>query len=105
MENPFEILENKLSELKELICQIKDPQTEHIPGVDLDAYISLQKVAELYSISPKTLVVHKNEIQHVKRFGQIFFLKKSLSDYMEGGRPVIEMKKVMRTKRGRAATV
>ena len=99
MQNPFEVLENQLSDIKNVMYRMMNAQTEHKPGVDLDKYISLQKVAEMYGVSSQALCAHKHEIDYIKRFGQIFFLKASLAEYMENGRPVGKVKKVMRTRR------
>jgi len=89
MENPFETILKELSNLRYAI-ERQQPEQKHVPGVNLDQYISLKNVCEMYGISSQTLCAHKAEIDYVKRFGQIYFLKESLAEYMENGRPVIK---------------
>jgi hypothetical protein len=105
MENQFEVLieyiNKRMAETELRLVNEISREREHIPGVDLDRYISLRKVAEMYEISPQTLGSHKSSIDHIKRFGQIFFVKESLLKFMEAGRPVVEVKKVMHTRRRR----
>ncbi len=100
MENPFEILEQRFASMlaeseRRILAQIAT--REHKPGIDLEKYISLKKVAEIYGVASKTLLAHKIEIDHVKRFGQIYFVKQSLAEYMEGGRAEVKRKGVMYT--------
>lgn len=99
MENPFEMILEELKKSENRIADILKQTLEYHPSVDLDRYIPMKKAAETLGITTKTLGLHKDEIDHVKRFGQIYFLKESLIAYMEGGRPVKEVKKVMRTGR------
>ncbi|REA63490.1 hypothetical protein DSL64_03315 [Dyadobacter luteus] len=99
MENPVEVLieyiDKRMLEMESRLMNEIAMEREHIPGIDLDRYIPLQKVAEMYGVSPQTLSSHKSRIDHVKHFNQIFFVKESLLHFMESGRPTIEGKKVM----------
>lgn len=101
MQNPFEVLEKELSDIKEILHKILNSQNEPKPiaGIDLNKYISLQDVTEMYGLSSQGLYAHMHEIEYVKRFRQIYFLKESLAKYMEEGKPVIVMKKIMRTRK------
>jgi hypothetical protein len=103
MENPFEILEqhfnNLLTEMESRLAAEIIKQREYIPGIDLERYIPIKKVAELYGVASKTLAAHKHEIEHVKRFGQIYFLKSSLLAYMDGGKEKSKHPGIMRTRR------
>ena len=99
MQNPFEEVMERIDGVEERLASILKQTLEFHPGVDLDQFVPLKKVADILGITPKTLSIHKNDIQHVKRFGQIYFLKTSLIQYMEQGRVVKEVKKIMRTRR------
>jgi hypothetical protein len=89
MENPFEVILKELKSLRESV-ESNQPEPQHTPGLDLDKYISLKNVCEMYGVTSQTLCAHKSEIDYVKRFGQIYFLKESLAEYMERGRPVVK---------------
>jgi len=99
MQNPFDVIIDRVSEVENRIADILKQTLEYHPSVDLDRYVPLKKAAETLGITTKTLGLHKDEIDHVKRFGQIYFLKESLFNYMEQGREVKPMKKIMRTRR------
>ena len=107
MQNVFEDLQTRILEeqrqSEQRIMSVLGSIIDHRPGVNLDKWIALKKVAEMYSVASKTLLAHKDQIVHTKMFGQIYFDKESLASYMEGGRPVVIMKQEMRTRRFVAA--
>lgn len=103
MENPFDKIEQMFQGLQQTILERLPSSTDQHTGVDLERYIPLKKVSEIYCIASRTLASHKDDIEHVKRFGQIYFLKESLNQYMESGRPEQKQLKAFKTTRRHAA--
>lgn len=97
--NAYEML---LADIREIVRNevsgIKRQEPQFFPGIDLAIYISLRKAAEELGIASQTLWTHKARIGYTKQFGQIFFKRQDLVDYMESGRPVAEKKGIMFTK-------
>lgn len=84
--------------IREEVSGLKQPEQKILPGVDLAVYISLKTAAEELGVARQTLWNHKALIGCTKRFGQIFFKRQDLMDYMEAGRAVEKKKGIMYTK-------
>ena len=104
--NPFDqLLEQILDRLnaleKVLIGRLDAPRNEESKAYYLDKYISLSIVAKTLGVDRDTLYRYKVQIDHVKRFNQIYFLRDSLEDFMQSGRVVPQIKVPRTSKRKR----
>lgn len=85
MNNPFSVLESRLSRIEELILDLKYPSTTATPPPPADEFLSLKQAAEFLSIAPQTVYQNVKRIPHSKRFGKLFFRQSDLIAYLEEG--------------------
>jgi|GEM_PF-2840351 len=74
-------------------------QEKEFPGIDLTEYVPLKTAAEQLGVATQTLWNHRESIGFTKQFGQIFFKKQDVVDYMESGKPVKKSKQIMYTRK------
>ena len=86
MNNPFEIIEDRLSRIEILLVEMKF-QTGN-PGSQTDELLTINQAAELISLTTPTLygLVHKHAIPHSKKGKRLYFSKSELTDWIRSGR-------------------
>lgn len=91
--NPYEMqLADIRAIIREEMSGLKHQEREFYPGIDLTVYISLKSAAEQLGIASQTLWTHKSKIGFSKQFGQIFFKKEDLKNYIETGKEPVKSK-------------
>lgn len=85
MENPFEVLVQRLDRIEELLVKLTDKLDKPAPLPQENKYIKAQEAAEVLHISKQTLYTRIKSIPHVKRFGQLYFIKDDLLAYIANG--------------------
>ncbi|MDR6194906.1 helix-turn-helix domain-containing protein [Siphonobacter sp. SORGH_AS_0500] len=85
MENPFEVLAQRLDRIEELLVKLTVKSEQPAPLPQQNKYIKAQEAAEILHISKQTLYTKIKSIPHVKRFGQLYFIKEDLLEYIENG--------------------
>lgn len=91
--NPYEMqLADIRAIIREEMSGFKQQEREFYPGIDLTVYISLKTAAEQLGIASQTLWTHKSKIGYSKQFGQIFFKKEDLKNYIESGKEPVKSK-------------
>lgn len=86
MENPFQLITNDLSEIKNLISKLYNQQpAAQTPEEDLT---DIQGAAKILQKSKGTIYnqVSKNEIPHFKRGKKLYFSKTALIKYIHAGK-------------------
>lgn len=81
--NPFDVIFEKLSSLETAL--LRGNITDEISK---PVYLKIDKAADFLSTSENALrvMVHKNQIPHIKKHGKLFFLQSDLIDWFESGR-------------------
>lgn len=85
MENPFEIIIQRLDAIERLLYEIKTgKQVENIPGVYANELMNVQQVAEYLTLSVQTIygLVHKMEIPNCKRGKRLYFKRTEIDDWI-----------------------
>lgn len=83
MENPFEIILEKLNGIEEKLDRIAQSKAEHDKLMDIETlgkYINYQKTS-IYGL------VQKNKIPYIKK-GKLFFEKGEIDKWLLGGRKI-----------------
>ncbi|MGP8215968.1 MAG: helix-turn-helix domain-containing protein [Bacteroidia bacterium] len=88
MTNPFETIDARLSNIENLLLDLK--HTPKDPGnlPEADKLLNIQQAAELLNLSVTTVYtkVHKAELPVCKRSHRLYFSKQDLMDYVKAGR-------------------
>lgn len=84
--NPFEVIETRLSNIENLILEVKNKLPDH--ANDQDKFLTIPQAAKLLHLSVPTMYgkTHRHEIPFMKRGKRVLFSKKQLIEYMEQGR-------------------
>jgi predicted DNA-binding transcriptional regulator AlpA len=89
MTNPFEIIENRLSNIESLLIDLKFPITPP-PAPDPDRWMNLQQLCDYLPDHPKPQTiyswVHNKLIPVNKGSKHLRFLKSEIDDWMKAGR-------------------
>ncbi len=95
MQNPFEIIASRLSNIEELLLDIKHGSLNPTPPQPTDSkkYLTAKEAAEFMGIKLQTLYQNIERVPHVKKHGKLHFVKADLVTYMEEGRKEVEQKK------------
>jgi len=88
MNNPFEIIEARLSNIETLLLDLKHPPKENITTEPQDEFLTIQEAAEFLSLAVPTIYskVSKGELPFMKRSKRLYFSKSELSEYIKDGR-------------------
>jgi predicted DNA-binding transcriptional regulator AlpA len=86
MNNPFEVIDARLSNIEQLLLGIK-----HYPGNTEDTstsqeFYTLKQAAKFLNISEQTIYQNIQKIPHSKRFGKLYFLRSELEVYLTEGK-------------------
>jgi len=85
MSNPFEVLENRLLKIENLIYSLKnEPEKTEVESHERP--IGVKEAAEFLALRPATIYTKASngEIPHVKRGGKLYFFRSVLSEYLQG---------------------
>jgi excisionase family DNA binding protein len=85
MSNPFESIEARLSNIENLILDLKHPPKQQEKNQDL---LTVEEAAGFLSLSVPTIYskVSKGELPFMKRSKRLYFSKSELLEYVKGGR-------------------
>jgi excisionase family DNA binding protein len=89
MENPFEIIIQRLDAIEQLLYEIKTgKQAEIKPLAHGNELMNVQQVAEYLTLSVQTIytLVHKMEIPNAKRGKRLYFKKSEIDDWISRSR-------------------
>jgi excisionase family DNA binding protein len=88
MNNPFEVIEARLSNIETLLLDIKHARKEQGEQPEADQLLTIQQAAEFLNLSVPTLYtkVHNAEIPVYKKTKRLYFSKQELTDWIKAGR-------------------
>lgn len=85
MENPFEIIIQRLDAIERLLYEIKSgKQGDNVPVVYANELMNVQQVAEYLTLSVQTIygLIHKMEIPNSKRGKRLYFKRTDIDDWI-----------------------
>lgn len=87
MNNPFELIEARLSSIENLILDLKQPkqvETTEQP----EQFLTVQEAAKFLNLTVSTIYgkVSKSELPVMKRSKRLYFSTTELMEYLKGGR-------------------
>lgn len=85
MENPFEIIIQRLDAIERLLIEIKTGSSiENVPTWNGNELMNVQQVAEYLTLSVQTIygLVHKMEIPNFKRGKRLYFKRTEIDDWI-----------------------
>lgn len=89
MENPFEIIIEKLNSIENLLLEITSRSTvrEH-SNLSSDELMSVKRTAEYLSLAVSTIyqLTHKREIPHIKKGKHLYFRKEEVNKWLTESR-------------------
>jgi len=85
MENPFEILLDRLDQVGQQLREIKEALDSQ--GIKKEGFINVDQAAEYLNVKKSTLYTHTRNktIMHYKVSGNLYFLRSDLDDYIKRG--------------------
>lgn len=88
MNNPFEVIEARLSNIETLILDLKHQPKEQGSLLDADELLTVQDTAKFLSLSVPTVygLISKGELPVMKRSKRCYFSKIELINYLKQGR-------------------
>ena len=88
MNNPFEIIDARLSNIESLLLAIKHNSQEPILIQEKDELLTVQDAAHFLSLSVPTIycLISKGELPVMKRSKRCYFTKRDLLHYVRQGR-------------------
>lgn len=88
MNNPFELLEERLNNIESLILNLKNTPIEQVGKVEKDELLTVQDTAKFLSLSVPTVytLISKGELPVMKRSKRCYFSKVELINYLKLGR-------------------
>ena len=92
MNNPFEVIEARLSSIENLILDIKHQRTTVEPTDQPEQFLTIQEAADFLSLSVPTMYskVSKGELPVMKRSKRLYFSRTELLEYIKGGRKKVK---------------
>lgn len=87
MQNPFELLEAKLSNIERLLIDLKLKPEVH-PGSGEEEPLNVEQAANFLDLEPSTIYakVQAGEIPHSRKGKRLYFFRSELLEYLKGGR-------------------
>jgi len=88
MNNPFEVIEARLSRIENLILDLKHKPTKVEPTDQPEQLLTIQEAAEFLCLTVPTLYskCSKNELPYMKRSKRLYFSRTELLEYLKDGR-------------------
>lgn len=86
MDNPFEIIDTRLSRIENLLIELNALAGAHESNPEI--ILSVQQTADLIRLSVQTVYgyVSRNEIPYSKKGGRLYFLKSEIIEWIKEGR-------------------
>jgi len=87
MNNPFEVIDARLSNIENLILDIKH-QPKEVEQTETEQLLNVQEAAQFLNLTVPTMYskVSKNEIPFMKRSKRLYFSSTELMEYIKEGR-------------------
>jgi len=87
MNNPFEVIEARLSSIENLILDLKQP-TKVEPNEQPEQLLTVQEAAQFLNLTVPTIYskVSKGELPVMKRSKRLYFSSTELMEYLKEGR-------------------
>ena len=87
MNNPFEVIEARLSSIENLILDLKQP-TKVEPTKQREQLLTVQEAAKFLNLTVPTIYskVSKGELPVMKRSKRLYFSSTELMEYLKEGR-------------------
>lgn len=88
MTNPFEVIENRLTSIENLLLDLKQKPIEVGIQNEAEKLLNIQEAAEFLNLTVPTMYskVSKNEIPFMKRSKRLYFSSVQLMEYIKEGR-------------------
>lgn len=88
MNNPFEVIEARLSSIENLILDLKHQPTKVEPTEQTERLLNIQEAAEFLSLTVPTMYskVSKGELPVMKQGKRLYFSRTELMEYVKAGR-------------------
>jgi excisionase family DNA binding protein len=88
MNNPFEVIEARLSSIENLILNLKHQPQKVEPIQQPERFLTIQEASEFLSLSVPTIYskVSKGELPVMKRSKRLYFSNSELLEYLKEGR-------------------
>jgi len=88
MNNPFEVIEARLSSIENLILDLKHKPTKVEPTNQTEQLLTIQEAADFLSLTVPTMYskVSKGELPVMKRGKRLYFSRTELMEYIKEGR-------------------
>lgn len=88
MNNPFEVIEARLSNIENLILDLKHTPTATGNQPDSKQLLNVKEAAKFLNLSAQTiyLMVSRGDIPVNKKNHRLYFLKSELTDWIKQGR-------------------
>ena len=88
MNNPFQLIDARLSSIEDLLLDIKHQPKEVEPNETPEQFLTIQEAAQLLNLTVPTLYskVSRRELPVMKRGKRLYFSKTELIDYIKDGR-------------------
>jgi excisionase family DNA binding protein len=88
MNNPFEVIEARLSSIENLILDLKHKPTKVEPTDQPEQLLTIQEAAQFLNLTVPTMYskVSKGELPVMKRGKRLYFSRTELLEYIKGGR-------------------
>ena len=88
MTNPFDVIEARLSNIENLILDLKHSPKVETSTQQQDELLTIQQASELLNLSVPTIYskVSKNELPVMKRSKRLYFSRIELIEYLKAGK-------------------
>jgi predicted DNA-binding transcriptional regulator AlpA len=88
MNNPFETIDARLSNIENLLLDLKHPQKEKGDHPEEDQMLNLQQACELLKVSKQTVYgyVHRAQVPVFKKGKILYFSQHDLIQWIKSGR-------------------
>jgi len=88
MNNPFEVIEARLSSIESLILDLKHKPHKAEPTEQPEQLLTIREAAEFLSLKVATMYskVSKGELPVMKRSKRLYFSRTELLEYLKDGR-------------------
>ena len=88
MTNPFEVIENRLTSIENLLLDLKQKPIEVGIQNEAEKLLNIQEAAEFLNLTVPTIYskVSKGELPVMKRSKRLYFSRTELLEYIKDGR-------------------
>ena len=88
MNNPFEIIQSDLTEIKGLLLDIHLKKQEPLSSKDLDELLNITQASELLGLALPTLyaLTSSRRIPHSRKGKKLYFSKTELTEWVKSGK-------------------